>query len=760
MSLTHTAVRLGGAVVACCIALLSHSPTALAQAVCLPAPRLLTTMPMGGQAGSSVEVTITGQHFEDANDLSFSHPGITAVQKLNEQGQPVPDKYVVAIAADCPVGIHEARVLTRLGVSSSRVFNVGTLPEANQVKPNTSLATAMAVNVNSICNAAMTKQAVDHYLFEAQKDQRIVVDCAAKGIDSKLNAVLIVADEQGNDLKVERRGGAIDFTVPETGKYVIKVHDLTFNGSPEYFYRLVIKELAADEAVARQPSTSTVSSFSWPPSGLTDEAVVAETEPNNKHPQAQAITLPCDITGSFFPAADVDTFEFTAKKGDVWWVEVASERLGLPTDPTIVVQHVSGEAPDETLTDLVELTDIASPVKVSSNGYSYDGPPYNAGSADIIGKVEIKEDGVHRLQLSDLFGGTRKDPRNIYRMIIRRAAPDFALVGWALHMNLRNGDRNALSKPIALRGGATMPIEVVVIRRDGFDGEIELVMENLPDGVTAAGLRIPAGKSRGIMLVTADQNAPRGLTSATFFGRATIDGESVTRPCHLAAMAWPVANAWSEIPSPRLMADVPVSVSDSEFAPITIAPTENKVWEVTAGQKLTIPLVHTRRCEFSGAKINLKTYGAGFESVPAFDAPLDADASEAVLDLAKLKTPPGDYVLAFYGSAVAKYRYHPEAVTAAEAALKLAKAAADSLTAEAQNLAEAAKTAPAEQKADAEKAAQEATAKQKSAAAAVAAADKQLKTATKQAAPKDIVDIVVSSPIAIRVKPADEAEKK
>ena len=60
-------------------------------------------------------------------------------------------------------------------------------------------------------------------------------------------------------------------------------------------------------------------------------------------------------------------------------------------------------------------------------------------------------------------------------------------------MNLRNGDRNALSKPLSLRGGATMPIEVVVVRRDGFAGDIELFMEDLPEGVTAKGLRIPGG---------------------------------------------------------------------------------------------------------------------------------------------------------------------------------------------------------------------------------------------------------------------------
>ncbi len=405
----------------------------------------------------------------------------------------------------------------------------------------------------------------------------------------------------------------------------------------------------------------------------------------------------------------------------------------------------------EKLTDIVELSDIPSPVKVSSNGYSYDGPPYNAGSPDIIGKLEIKDDGVHRLQLRDLFGGTRKDPRNVYRLIVRKAQPDFALVGWALHMNLRNGDRNALSKPIALRGGATIPLEVVVVRRDGFDGEIVLGMDDLPDGVTAAGMKIPAGKTRGIMLITAEQNAPRGLTSASFFGKAMIDGKEVSRPCRLASMAWPVPNAWSEIPAPRLLADVPVSVSGSEFAPITIASTANKVWEVTAGEKLTLPLIHSRRCDFSGANVNLKTFGPGFEGVPAFDVSLTAETSEAVLDLAALKTPPGDYTIAFYGSAVAKYRY-----TAAEAALAQTKREAETLAAELKALTEAASSAAAEQKDQADNVLQEALAKQKAADAAVAAADKLLKDATAAAQPKDIVDIVVSTPISIRVKPAEK----
>jgi len=742
-------------VVATAIAVLGLASTASAQSVCLPAPRLLTTMPMGGQVGTQVEVAITGETIEDIDHLLFADPGITATPKLGADGKPEPNNFIVTIAADCPVGIHEARVMSRLGISSSRVFTVGTLPEVKQDQPSTTVAAAMPLQVNSICNATLPVRAVNHYSFQAHKGQRIIVDCAARGIDSKMNPVLIVADAQGRDLVVERRGGALDFTVPDDGTYVIKVHELTFKGGAECFYRLAVQEVTADAPVTRLPSTREVSSFSWPPTNVAQDAPSTETEPNNKHAVAQKISLPCDIAGSFFPAADVDTFEFTAKAGEVWWVEVASERLGRPTDPSIIVQQVTGEGSEEKLTDLVELADILSPVKRSSNGYAYDGPPYNAGSSDILGKVEIKEDGVYRLQLSDLFGGTRSDPRNEYRLIIRQAAPDFALVAWALHMELRNGDRAALSKPIALRGGSTMALEVVAVRRDGFDGEIELTMENLPDGVSATGLKIPTGQSRGIVLLTAKQDAPRGIRIASILGRGKIGDSEVTRLCQMASMAWPVRDASSEIPAPRLLADVPVSVGASEFAAISIAAAESKVWEAVAGETLKIPLKHIRREEFSGEIMGLKTFGAGFDSTPSFDVSLKADQSEAIFDLAKLKAPPGDYLIAFYGSAVAKYRYNPEAVAAAQFAHQRAQQEAAEVTKEAERLAQGAATAAEDQKAEAEKAVQAFAEKKKAADAALAAAAKRVQEATTQAQPKDIVDIIVSEPIAIRVKAAE-----
>lgn len=729
----------------------------LAQSVGLPAPRLLTTMPMGGEVGTEVEILITGENLEEAGDLIFSDPHIVARAKLDADGKIISDKYVVRIAPDCPVGLYEARVMTRLGLSSSRIFAVGKLKEVVVAKPNKSLASAHDLELNSVCNGAISERSVDYFAFRALKGQRIIVDCATRGIDSKLNATVIIADSAGRDLLVERRGGILDFMIPKDDKYVIKIHELTFKGGPAFYYRLGIWEQPNGVPVVRQPSTRPVNSFSWPPTGLNPQAQVGEIEPNNDGKTAQKISLPCDLSGSFFPAADVDFFEFEGKKGDQWWIEVASERLGLPTDPAILVQHVvRGEkgAPDK-LSDVLELSDIPSPVKVSSNGYAYDGPPYNAGSSDIIGKLIIREDGIHRLQLTDLFGGTRTDPGNIYRLVIRRAAPDFALVSWAMHMELRNGDRNALSKPIALRGGSTMALEVVAFRRDGFDGEIQLSMEGLPQGVKAHGLKIPAGQSRGLMLITAEEKAPRGLTNAKFYGISQIEGKLVARPCHLASVAWPIPDSWGEIPSPRLLKDVPVSVSGSDLAPLTLKP-KVPVLDVKVGEKVTIPLLHTSRGDFSGDKIQMKAIGAGFENAPSFDLTVKADSSQAVLDLGALKVPPGEYLVSFLGGGVAKYRHRPDLVSVAEAASRKKVLEIQELEAEVKKVSIEAKTAPPAKKDQMVKAMALVNAKMKAATKELDVTKEQLKKVTEASQPRDIADIVVCEPILIRIKPQEK----
>ena len=292
-------------------------------------------------------------------------------------------------------------------------------------------------------------------------------------------------------------------------------------------------------------------------------------------------------------------FEFEAKKG--------RSLVGRSRFRALRIADRSGDAraasdpfrgDDEKLTDVAEFSDMPSPVKVSSNGYAYDGPPYNAGSCGH--PRQVGDQGRRSLSSATHRSIRRNTQRASQRLSAghSQGGPDFALVAWALHMELRNGDRNAVSKPLALRGGATMALEVVAFRRDGFDGEINLAMTDLPerghgDGLENTGRTIArpdAGDSQS-------ECAPC-LGNAAFVPAAQIDGQEVTHPCRLASMAWPILDAWSEIPFPRLLADVPVSVSGFEFAPLSIAPPIDVIQAVTAGGKLTIPLFHTHAASF------------------------------------------------------------------------------------------------------------------------------------------------------------------
>jgi len=263
--------------------------------------------------------------------------------------------------------------------------------------------------------------------------------------------------------------------------------------------------------------------------------------------------------------------------------------------------------------------------------------------------------------LSDLFGGTRTDARNAYRLIIRKASPDFALAAWGLHMELRNGDRNALSKPLALRAGATVALEVIAFRRDGFASDIQFQLNGLPSGVTAQSVSIPTGKSRGYILITANQEAPNSLSNLALVGCSKLEGLEIVRPVQMAQMVWPVPDSWGEIPSTRLVDGTPLSVSNAEYSPITIAASTASVFQAKIGEKLTIPMTHTRRSDFSGSVLQLKAFGDGFDRIPPFNIALDSESSQATVDLEALKTPPGEYTLAFYGAAVAKYKNRKDA---------------------------------------------------------------------------------------------------
>ncbi len=197
--------------------------------------------------------------------LLFSHAGITAVQKTTDPGpfqsrpQPQSGQFVVTIAPDVPPGIYEVRAVGRFGVSNPRAFVVGDLPEVREAEDNSTPPKANVVPLGVVINGVADGTGVDCYKIALKKDQRVVLDCWAERIDSRMDATLVVLDTTGRELAHDRDTNRDDplivFTPPADGEYIVKIYDFLYRGGNDYFYRLSI-------------GTGPYIDFIFPPAGL------------------------------------------------------------------------------------------------------------------------------------------------------------------------------------------------------------------------------------------------------------------------------------------------------------------------------------------------------------------------------------------------------------------------------------------------------------------------------------------------------------
>jgi hypothetical protein len=151
--------------------------------------------------------------------------------------------------------------------------------------------------------------------------------------------------------------------------------------------------------------------------------------------------------------------------------------------------------------------------------------------------------------------------------------------------------------------------------------------------------------------------------------------------------------------------------------------------------------------------LQLKTFGPGWESNPPFDISLSGNRSEAKLHSGVVKAPPGEYTIAFYGAAVAKYRYNPFGVNLAEGEVRKAEEAVQKVVAELMQKTQQAVGAAVEQKAAADAEVAEWTKRKMEAEKVLAVAKEQLKQAQSKAEPRDTAEIIVSEPVTVRVLP-------
>jgi len=83
---------------------------------------------------------------------------------------------------------------------------------------------------------------------------------------------------------------------------------------------------------------------------------------------------------------------------------------------------------------------------------------------------------------------------------------------------------------ISARAGATVPLSVYAVRRDGFSGEITLGISGAAEGFSLSGGRVPADQDRVRCTLTTPATPRTEPFSLGLEGRATIQGREVSHP--------------------------------------------------------------------------------------------------------------------------------------------------------------------------------------------------------------------------------------
>ena len=390
----------------------------------------------------------------------------------------------------------------RFGASNPRAFVVGRGDEIAEAGGNSSPAAATEIRLGMTVNGRADANAIDYYKLKLAAGQRVLVECAAERIDSRMDATLAVLDAAGRELARNRdtdgRDPLIDFTAPSEAEYIVAVYDFLYRGGAEYFYRLTVHteprvdfvfppcgpagsnqqytvygrnlpggKPAAGVSVEGTPLESITVSIPLPADaanppnlgsaslvppqsalidavdyrlgnsnpvriGIAQAPVVAEQEPaNNDAATAQAVSVPCEYVGQFYPAGDVDWIEFAAAKGQVLGIDVLAHRLGLDSDPCLTLVKVNQAADGK-----VALQEIAA-VDDPPERQALIGSDFDLSTDDPSYRFVVPEDAKYRLMVRDQFGDTRHDARFVYRLRIAPEQPDFRLA--AVPLSPRGG---------------------------------------------------------------------------------------------------------------------------------------------------------------------------------------------------------------------------------------------------------------------------------------------------------------------------------
>ncbi len=474
-----------------------------------------------------------------------------------EQFNPqISDRLRITITVDkkAPPGERELRVYTPAGLSNPIYFQVGMLPETQEVEPNDDHMNPelQDIPVPSIVNGQVRPGDIDHFRFKALKGDSIVVDVGARRIIPYLadavpgwfQAVVALYDEDGNEVAYQddykfNPDPVLFFDVPATGIYTLSIRDSIYRGREDFIYRIAIGELPfitsifplgaeqgkdVDIALSGRNLPKTRLTGKLPKNGfevrhisvkqkgyrsnqmpfaIGDIQEVFEAEPNNVREEAQPIRKPLLINGRIQQAGDRDVFSFQGKKGDSISIEVIARRLNSPIDSVVTLTGPG----------------LGKPVRNDDNmdkdkAHLHLGAGLVTHHADSYLLHELPGNGTYYVEIADAQSKGGHDYG--YRLRVSNSNPDFKL--------------RMEPSGLHISPGGTAAFTVRAMRKDGYDNKITLKAANLPSDFEMSEAVISKGSDVARFTITAPKEIKGKLVSPEITGMGIIDGSPVTRP--------------------------------------------------------------------------------------------------------------------------------------------------------------------------------------------------------------------------------------
>lgn len=487
-------------------------------------PDLQNTTPRGAQRGVETRVTFFGNRLEDAEEIIFHYPGITAKDLQVIDSRKV--EATLVIAPDCRLGEHHVRVRCKSGMSYARNFWVSQFPNVDEVEPNDDFDAPQRIDLNVTIEAEAKPEETDYYLVSMKKGQRLSVEVEGLRINNIVNNIAIdpfvsilnknrfeIASADGSALL--KQESVLSVLIPEDGDYIVEVRDSAYQGRGRYRAHIgtfprpaaiypaggkpgeeveftLIGDVTGEyKTKAKLPLTTEEGTFGvlgqheglYPPSPnlvrVSDYDNVLESGENDdmRSPDLASVgVLPLAFNGILEKEGDIDYFKFTGKRGQNYRFRVYASAIGSPVDPVLNLYD--------------------------SQFKSLGGSDDANGTKDSQVDFKPTEDGDYFVRVTDMLkrGGTDF----VYRIESEAFTPAIEVtMPEMLRRNLQY--RKQFDIP---RGGYYSM--VVNTTRRNMSGDLVFDLPSLPPGVTWESGTIPRTVSQFPILLKAAPDAPIG----------------------------------------------------------------------------------------------------------------------------------------------------------------------------------------------------------------------------------------------------------